>query len=480
MLMSDAQGPTNATQEDADLARAIAESAAESGVTPQEDGIIDNETSSTRFGPANRSEYEAEKWAMVPTKATTDADASDPPPSNRKRDADAPAFLRQTKLHRLGGILSIYNQIPLARNFLLRCGKPALLYGQEPEWWKGKPILRQIVLGMKARGEEVWGEDAHPDFVEELHRLMAFLDSSERSYANADGLAETKAIDPTFGGWMPDVEEKLFQALHEASAANPHCGIENMTTTGKIVPVTSSSQDDSESSVQDDEEENTTSFIFLDIALDFESYSRVDTMYDALDHLLWSSALSLDYSFPQNARTAVLLKPGEVITMRFGGSGFSKPCEIPEVFYADRYMNDRKELALRFQTQMRQVRNALEKLVWAEEEHVSCTGELCCFNMQGLRDKHDVRQCCSKMIESAEVLLERQTRDAQWRYFENQWLRGAPYSMDDLRLIHTWSGPSVLTSEEESNREKWQHIIQVCRDKIEEADREVTGKYKIY
>ncbi|KAI0525542.1 hypothetical protein F5B22DRAFT_633634 [Xylaria bambusicola] len=468
-------GPSNATQEDADLARAIAESAAESGVVPQEAGVINNETSSKYFGPANRSEYESEKWAMIPTKATAETDATDPPPSNRRRDADAPAFLRQTKLHRLGAILSIYNQIPLARNFLLSCGVPTSVYGQGAEWWKGKPILRQIVLGKLARGEEVWGEDAHPDFVEELHRLLAFLDSSERSYASADSLAETKAIDPTFGSWMPDVEDKLFQALQETSIANPNCGIEEMTTTGMIMPVIPPSDNDPEWSGQDEEEDTTTSFIFLDLALDFESYSRVDTMYDALDHLLWSSALSLDYSFPHNAKTAVLLKPGEVLTIRFGGSGFSKPCEIPAIFYADRYMNDRKDLAIHFQTQIRQIRSALEKLAWKEEELVACTGELCCFNLQGFRDKHDIRQCCARLMKFAEQLLERHSKDVQWRQFEDQWKRGSPYSMDDLRLIHTWSGPSIYTDKELSEQEKWKHIIQACRDKIEEAERTVTG-----
>ncbi|KAK5630950.1 hypothetical protein RRF57_006665 [Xylaria bambusicola] len=479
MLMSGAQGPSNATQEDADLARALAESAAESGVIPQEAGVIDNETSSKYFGPANRSEYESEKWAMVPTKATAETDAADPPPSNRRRDIDAPAFLRQTKLHRLGAILSIYNQIPLARNFLLSCGVPTSVYGQGAEWWKGKPILRQIVLGKLARGEEVWGEDAHPDFVEELHRLLAFLDSSERSYASADSLAETKAIDPTFGSWMPDVEDKLFQALQEASIANPDSGIEEMTTTGMIMSIIPPSDNEPESSGQDEEEDNTTSFIFLDIALDFESYSRVDTMYDALDHLLWSSALSLDYSFPHNAKTAVLLKPGEVLTIRFGGSGFSKPCEIPAVFYADRYMNDRKDLAIHFQTQIRQIRSALEKLAWKEEELVACTGELCCFNLQGFRDKHDVRQCSARLMKFAEQLLERQNKDVQWRQFEDQWKTGSPYSMDDLRLIHSWSGPSIYTDKELSYQEKWKHIIQACRDKIEEADRVVTVRKRL-
>ncbi|TGJ83936.1 hypothetical protein E0Z10_g4835 [Xylaria hypoxylon] len=466
-------GPTNTTQEDADLARAIAESAAESGVTPQEIGVIDHETNSKHFGPANRSEYDTEMWAMVPTKATADVEAANPPPSNRKRDADAPAFLRQTKNHRLGALLSIYSKIPLARNFLLRCGRSAPTYGHNTEWWKGKPILRQDVLAKMARGEEVWGEDTHPDFIDELHRLLAFLDQSDRSYANIDNLAETKAIDESFGSWMPDVEDRLFQALQDASADSPDCGIEDMITTGKIMSVTTPTPDQSESepSVQAEEEENITSFIFLDIALDFDSYSRVDTMYDALDHLLWSSALSLDYTFPQDAKTAVLLKPAEVLTVRFGGIGFLKPCEIPAVFYADRYMNSRRELALHFQTQIREIKDALKKLAWSEEERANCTGQLCYFNLQSINYKHDVRKCCKKMIEYAEQLLEGQKRDSQWRQFEEQWQKGTPYSMDDLRLIHTWSGPSTFTDNEKADQEKWEHIIQVCKDKIKETGR---------
>ncbi|GAP84006.2 putative ubiquitin interaction domain-containing protein [Rosellinia necatrix] len=467
-------GPTNAIQEDADLARAIAESAAESGITPQEVGVVDHETNSKYFGPANRPEYDTAMWAMVPTKATVEAEATDPPASNRIRDIDAPAFLRQTKPHRAGSLISIYSKIPLARNFLLACGRPAPTYGHNTEWWKGNPILRQDVLTKIARGEDVWGEETHPDFIEELHRLVAFLDMSERSYASADSLAETKAIDESFGSWMPDIEERLFQALQDIGGDSPDCGIDRMITTGKIMPVMTSSPRQSEFDGQPEEEENTTSFIFLDLVLDYDTYSCVETLYDALDHLLWSSALSLDYTFPHDAKTAVLLEPAEVLTLRFGGGGLVKPCQIPAVFYADRYMNSRKELALHFQTQIREIKDALKNLAWSEEERVNCTGQFGCSDLLGFDHKHDVRECCAKMIAYAEHLLGRQKKDIQWRQFQDQWWKGTPYSMDDLRLIHTWSGPSDFTSDETIDREKWEYVIQVCKDRIEEAGRALT------
>lgn len=415
-------------------------------------------------------------WAMVPTKVKMETEAADPPPSNRRRDADAPAFLRQTKDHRLGALLSIYSKIPLARNFLLRCGRPAPTYGYNAEWWKGSPILTQDVLARMARGEEVWGEDTHPEFIDELHRLVAFLDQSERSYANVDSLAETKAIDENLGSWTLDVEDRLFQALQDASIRSPDCGIERMLTTGKVLSVIPPSPNQSESDRQSEEEESITSFLFLDIALDYDGYSCVDTLYDALDHLLWSSALSLDYPFPHDAKTMVLVNLGEVFTLRFGGAGLVKPCEIPAVFYADRYMNDRKELALHFQAQIRDIKEAFKKLASLEEERVYCSGQLCRFCLQGLGQRHDVRECSTRMIKYAEQLLERQKRDAQWRQFEGQWQNGTPYTMDDLRFIHTWSGPSHFTDDEGIDQGRWEHIIQVCRDKIDEANHALAGK----
>ncbi|KAJ8127329.1 hypothetical protein O1611_g6307 [Lasiodiplodia mahajangana] len=470
VLISGAKAPTNPTQEDADLARAIAESAAESGITQQETGVIDHETTSKYFGPANRPEYDSEMWAMVPTKASVEVDATDPPASNRKRDIDAPAFLRQTKNHRIGALLSIYTKIPLARNFLLRCGRQAPTYGHNTEWWKGKPILRQDVLAKMARGEEIWGEDARPDFVDELHRLVAFLDMSERSYANVDNLAETKAIDPSFDSWASDIEGSLFAALRDIGLATPGSGVENMMTTGEITRVVPPPDDQFETDEQNEEEINSP-FFFLDLELDEDNYTWVNTMYDALDHLLWSDALSSDRAFPDDTTMAVLLKPAEVLTLRFAGPGLTRPCEIPAVFYADRYMNSRKDLAVHFQAQIREIKSALKKLARMEEEQTNCTGELCHFSLQGFNYRHDVRECSSEMIAYAERLLDRQKKNAQWRQFQEQWQKGTPYSMDDLRLIHTWSGPSDFTDDEKVDQEKWEHIKRTCTNKVDETGR---------
>ncbi|KAG4220251.1 hypothetical protein PC116_g31270 [Phytophthora cactorum] len=213
-----------------------------------------------------------------------------------------------------------------------------------------------------ARGESIWGDEAHPEFTEELHRLMAFLDKTERSYGTVDGLIDTRAIDPSFGSWMPDVEDKLFEAIKEEAPNNPACDLEPMTTMGTILSCTPVQAEESPSESDGDgwsDEERDTPFIFLDLQLEHEQYQWVNTFYDALDNLLWTHALTLDRRFPEDSNYAVLSKPAEVMTIRLSGTGLVKPCEMPAILYVDRYMKDRKDLALKFQTYLRLAKKKL-------------------------------------------------------------------------------------------------------------------------
>ncbi|KAI0600380.1 hypothetical protein F4775DRAFT_545592 [Biscogniauxia sp. FL1348] len=472
--------PTSSAQEDDDLRRALAESAAESGLPPQEAGIVDNDTNMKYFGPANRPQYASEQWAMVPTKASVEATKTEPAPSQRKRAPGAPAFLRQTKDHRVGAIISIFHKIPAVRNILLNCGRPSRNYGHNSEWWRGQPIFKQEHLTAMARGEELWGEEAHPDFSEELHRLVAFLDQTDRSYGTVDCLVETKPVDSTFGAWMPDVEEKLFEALKEEGSNNPDCDLDPMTTTGKLVSMMPAQAEQStENSEDQGEDDQETSFMFLDIQLDQNVYAWVNTLYDALDGLLWQNAVLLDQTFPEDAKFAVLSKPADVVTMRFGVTGLSKPCEIPAIFYADRYMVERKDIAIRLQNQLREFRKGIQRVTRWEKARVRCKGQHNNPMFPGFDRPHDVRECLGKVISTAEYLIKRQREDAQWRYYEERWQRGIPYTMNDLRLIHTWTGPFELTPKEESDKQVWEDIISQAKDGIEQVNRDLAKcKYK--
>ncbi|KAI0885150.1 uncharacterized protein GGS22DRAFT_139527 [Annulohypoxylon maeteangense] len=461
--------PTNAAEEDANLERALAESAAESGIPRQEAGIVDSETNYKYFGPANRPQYDTEQWAMVPTKAATDTEKADPTPSQRKRGSDAPAFLRQTKDHKLGFLLSIFHQVPLVRNILLQYGTPARNYGHNSEWWRGQPILKHEHLAAMARGESDWDSEARPEFAEELHRLMAFLDKTERGYGSVDSLVDTKEIEPNPGAWGgSDAEDKLFDILKQEAKSNPSFDMDGMITVGAILPCSSQTGDGSQSEGDgDSSSDEGQEFAFLDTQLDLEQYSWVNTFYDALDHILWLQALNIDHPFPEGACYAVLSKAADVITARFNGSGLSKPCEIPAVFYADRYLKDRKDLALKFQTQMRYIKNKLRMYDLLEANLLRCHGQRC-HRVNGLEDgPHDLFACLDGIIKFTERLMQRQTRSAQWRYHHDRIGKNIELSLDDIFDIYTWSGSYVFLPDEEERMKNWKDVIDEANKKIQ-------------
>ncbi|RYP61005.1 hypothetical protein DL771_010290 [Monosporascus sp. 5C6A] len=438
--------PTNHAEEDAALQRALAESAAESGVSPQETGVVDNSATVKHFRRTNRTDYDSSQWAMVPTKASTETATTDPRPS-------------------------------LLRNILLSFPTPARSYGHNSEWWKGQPILKPEALAAMMRGEEVEGEDSHPAFNEELHRLMAFLDKTDRSYCTVDALIETQPIDPSGGQhtWGVDYETKFLDYLLEMNHSIPGFDVAPMISVGELVPASlSTSNESSDDSEALEKEQSSVNFGLLDIHLDHDQWSWVNSLYDALDQLLWAQAISPEQSSPESAGIAVLVSPAEVITMRFNGAGLQKPCEIPATFYADRYMESRRDLARHFQRQIHAIRrNGLQELTRWEGSRVMCRGEPGCSKLASLDQPHDIRSCRTKIIENFAVLVDQQKKNAQWRYYDDQWNKDIPYSMNDLRLVSTWTGPFQLTAEEESKQKKWERIIEAAKDELEQLDREV-------
>ncbi len=62
-------------------------------------------------------------------------------------------------------------------------------YGNNKDWWKGSEILQPEVQEAQAAGAEYNWELKRVQWVAELHRLSAFLDSTERAYGTADLLA---------------------------------------------------------------------------------------------------------------------------------------------------------------------------------------------------------------------------------------------------------------------------------------------------
>ncbi|KAF7546780.1 hypothetical protein G7046_g9208 [Stylonectria norvegica] len=353
------------TQEDEDMQRALRESAQEAGITMKdhESGIVTPSASAPHFGPANRDVYDTQDWSMVPTGPAQVNENTTPAPSMRKRAAGAPAFLVQGICsggdHRLGGLLTIYNQIPLARNTLLRTGSPAASYGHNSEWWKGQEILPPHVLAQMQSGDLQWGNESStkPDFDEELHRLMAFLDSTERSYGTISVLTD---LIPYLGC----AERQFFE---EVGARNGE----------KIVPLMqvatlANSQDDG-SSFDD------ARFGLLEMDHAKSEYDVLKTLYEALDQVMWGNVLSWD-KFEEESQMGMFEEMGEIFTIRIGNEGPTDSLEVPEVLYPERYLASRQLEARRIQAgwyqtkkDMARITNEQKKMYEQREAH---TGQI--------------------------------------------------------------------------------------------------------
>lgn len=372
-------------QVDSDLERALQlsrESAAESGIqihaedavaqanpyngeitgaggSQQESGVTNgNYTGGAHFGPANRDAYEESNWAMVPTGTNaTKAVPTEPAPSARKRENGAPAFLVQkpdqwsTSATRLGGILTIYHEIPLVRNILLQTGTQAASYGHSPEWWKGDKIYPPHIQAKLQEGTPEWSEEIKPDWREEVHRLMAFLDATERCYGSIDPLASfigtgsVPAADTQFfDNLLQQTDPAILQPLlHEASSL--------MTKTLEV-------------------SESADKFAYLEFELTKNQWEGAKTFYDVWDWLAWELALNWQ-EVNDNTRMTVIDNMGEVLTIKIDGDNpkDGPTLEIPEIWYPERYLEARKEEGRQIQEQLAWVASALYKSMDLERRY---------------------------------------------------------------------------------------------------------------
>lgn len=337
------------------MERALRESAQEAGIaasSAQESGIVQN-ASGPYFGPATRNQYDHEDWAMVPV-ASADMTSNALPASDRKRSQDAPAFLVQhpntVGNHRLGGLLTILHEIPLARNILLSCGIPADSYGYDGEWWKGKAITPPQSSQSQTPGSDLeWGSDdgSKPRLEEEIHRLMAFLDSTERSYGSTSVLTELVPY-PAVGP-----EKQFYEFLGQGNGDK----LFPLTQVAALAPVC-------DDSLGDDEDAR---FGLLEIEHLKSDYNHIKTLYEALDHLMWSDVLAWN-ELSEESKMAMFKEMGEVIAIKFGGEGPDESLEIPTELYPEKYLTSRKREAHRIQKAWCETKTAMAKIAQQEQE----------------------------------------------------------------------------------------------------------------
>ncbi|KAG8163631.1 hypothetical protein KVR01_006928 [Diaporthe batatas] len=348
--------PTTQQQADEDLNRALLEStsaAATRGATPQESGVISTDTSLPFFGPANRETYQDDQWAMV----RVNKEASDPSPSARKRDPLTPVFLlcrhNGAQRHRLGPLLMIKHDIPAARNFFLSldASEQPGTYGHNNSWWKGDAILCASSGSTEALPEAY----SYPNvkLEDEIQRLMAFLDDTQRSYGTADSLCESPLMK---NAWDPVVH--FYQNLY--SKAGSEIVRSTMWTLVRFEP----GADEVDASTSSP----TSEFGILEFKVPDELSDVLHSLYSLWDALFWIQQQSELSGFPheESKQTAYMEDPGEVLTMRIKLENHR--IEIPETFYIDRYLEKNLGTARILKSQMVQLWQALAQSKDAENK----------------------------------------------------------------------------------------------------------------
>ncbi|KAJ0114905.1 hypothetical protein J7T55_004647 [Diaporthe amygdali] len=446
--------PTTQQQADEDLNRALLESAsgaASRGATPQESGLISNDPSLPFFGPANRENYQDDQWAMV----RVNKEGSDPPPSGRKRDPSAPAFLlcRQqgVQKYRLGPLMMIKHEIPAARNFFLSLDAfdPPVSYGHNNSWWKGDPILSTNSESAEDF-PEAWSNDYRSVKLEdEIQRLMAFLDDTQRSYGTADSLCESPLMKNVWGDHVVQFYQNLYLKAGSQIVRSTMWTLVRFESGADEIPAPMTPP--------------TSEFGILEFRVPNELSDVLHSLYSSWDALFWINQDTELSCFPQDEseRTAYMENPAEVLTMRIKLEDHR--IEIPETFYIDRYLEKNLGTARILKSQMFQIWQALAKSKDAENKITKWKDPTNAWK------EYDKIALTKKVIANVENQIWKVRANALWRKHEQSvgTEDEIPYLPSELNHL------AELNEDESKTVEVFESEIEVARRKLVKIDQQL-------
>lgn len=304
----------------------------------QESGVTSAKPSN--FGRATQDHYDEGAWAMTLFNSSAREIIISPDPADRKRVGDEPAFLRPTQDNLyLGGLLTILHSIPLAREALLLRSRLLSDYGHDSQWWNGQPISLPKIVTMQDVED---GNTDWDDIIHETQRLVALLDSTNRSFGSADALESLKCM--SSDGSEGSISRFLETWQEAAVRADPDNQLASIFSSSAYKRPLS----EYDTPIQRD-------FYTID---PFVEPEHGQTLYDVLDRTVWSDrpGESLDDVWLEHV--------AEVLTIKLESSDSSKPIDvkIPPVFYPDRYLASCRDVAREFRLQRLQVFEEIFKL----------------------------------------------------------------------------------------------------------------------
>lgn len=423
--------PTNQTNEDDDLQRALALSLGETTTPqePQQTGILsasDTQRQSPVFGPATRNDHNVDEWAMIRASPAP----MDSLPSARKRDSSKPVFLRcrqsdAYQMHRLGPFIMLLHSVPAARNLFLHLNDDfeSGPLGSNGGWWRGETII--------APGKQ------HISLADELKRLMAFLDDSHRSYGTADPLHHRLMRDTTA---EPII--RLFEVLY------------NRIPLEKLRDLWSGCRTDTDGSVKHSD------FGILDFSVSQQTPEALRNVYSQWDALFWSNNEVPSFAFIDD--------PAKVMTIRIT-SVDGTPADVPEVLYIDRYLKQNVEKSRSMRDQSSLMWRALGKYTAAIAKYTQVT----------TKKGHmaDSRQVLRRLIARSEGLIRQVRARAVWKRHEEQIAsQEQPLSYLPVELAHLLDEVRLDEAEQEEVKQL-ETEIQQTQLRLDRVERTVSRKF---
>jgi hypothetical protein len=280
----------------------------------QESGVVGSAGTAGVLRPATQNYYDSASWALVPATKSTEyvPDAS----LHEQIRRDQPGFIKPAVGdNHLPALITMLHAIPLIRNALLAPEISTSNYWRGEDWWKGAASSATIIVNDDT-GTEVGAE---LEFLYEVQRLVAFLDTSERTYASLESLLQLDAwTQPRFS--VPDetTRNDIVKFLMRWSWAY-HKHVPAAQLEGLLC---------SEVNVNGE----TRGSHVLEIEMGSVDTEFLEpTLYDYIDEILFT-----DYG------SAHITKPSNVLVLSLDPKGSTRNCKIPAILYADRYLEENR------------------------------------------------------------------------------------------------------------------------------------------
>ena len=348
--------PTSKAQEDDEMERALALS--REGLpydTVQESGVVTSDGKS-QITSHYDSTYDPKKWAMVRSGPSGRFDSNevvpDPDPNDRKHQGDEPRFLKQLPCgDYLPNFLTIIHSVPLAREALLFSPFAPVTYSHDSDWWRGQDIKLPRIVNTHDGSTTEPLNGPEEEIVAEMQRLMAFLDSSQRSYASAESLV--RFIQNKHVGFEGATACLIDHAMcaWESSANTLDPSGRKWDDIFRTIPGTTDPQGISTPNVWS---------LALDTSVEYQKNEDMVTLEEILDEALWETSPDSDVSTDN-----YLERCAEILTFRVDQHDKTKDklgLTIPTSLYVDRYLKDNIEKTRPIRQQMAQAKQRMVKL----------------------------------------------------------------------------------------------------------------------